>query len=141
MEEAYEVASATNNMPEICGRICPHDRLCEGNCVIERAGHGTVTIGAVEKYITETAFDNGWVKPVRPRRELDQSVGIVGAGPLVRRFPVDGHELQQFLWHDFPSMACPAGRIAADRLVLALVIRQTGRQCEGKMQFKSVTLS
>ncbi|HVO14787.1 MAG TPA: NAD(P)-dependent oxidoreductase, partial [Alphaproteobacteria bacterium] len=45
LEEAYEASSATNNMPEICGRICPQDRLCEGNCVIERAGHGTVTIG------------------------------------------------------------------------------------------------
>ena len=52
MEEAYELSSATNNMPEICGRICPQDRLCEGNCVIEQAGHGTVTIGSVEKHIT-----------------------------------------------------------------------------------------
>ena len=81
LEEAYEVSSATNNMPEICGRICPQDRLCEGNCVIEQAGHGTVTIGAVEKYITDTAWENGWIKPVKPRRELDQSVGIIGAGP------------------------------------------------------------
>lgn len=55
LEEAYEVSSATNVLPEICGRICPQDRLCEGNCVIEQAGHGTVTIGAVETYITETA--------------------------------------------------------------------------------------
>jgi glutamate synthase (NADPH/NADH) small chain len=78
LEEAYEVASATNNFPEICGRICPQDRLCEGNCVIEQSGHGTVTI---EKYITDTAFAQGWVKPVRPHRERSQSVGIVGAGP------------------------------------------------------------
>lgn len=81
LEEAYEVSQATNNFPEICGRICPHDRLCEGNCVIEGAGHGTVTIGAVEKYITETAWERGWVKPVKPRRERTQSVGIIGAGP------------------------------------------------------------
>ena len=81
LEEAYAVSSATNNMPEVCGRICPQDRLCEGSCVIEQSGHGTVTIGAVETYITDTAFANGWVKPVRPARELDQSVGIVGAGP------------------------------------------------------------
>jgi glutamate synthase (NADPH/NADH) small chain len=81
MEEAYELASATNTFPEICGRICPQDRLCEGNCVIEQAGHGTVTIGAVESYITETAFANGWVHPPRPVRELDQSVGIIGGGP------------------------------------------------------------
>jgi glutamate synthase (NADPH/NADH) small chain len=80
LEEAYEVASATNNMPEICGRICPQDRLCEGNCVIEK-GFDSVTIGSVEKYITDTAFARGWVKPPRPARELGQSVGIVGAGP------------------------------------------------------------
>ena len=81
LEEAYEASSATNNMPEICGRICPHDRLCEGNCVIEEAGHGTVTIGAVEKYITDTAWERGWVRPPKPRRELDGSVGVIGGGP------------------------------------------------------------
>jgi len=80
IEEAYEVAAATNNFPEVCGRICPQDRLCEGNCVIER-GFESVSIGSVEKYITETAFQNGWVKPPMPSRELMQSVGIVGAGP------------------------------------------------------------
>lgn len=79
LEEAYEVSSATNNFPEICGRICPQDRLCEGNCVIEK-GHESVTIGAVERYITDTAFDNGWVKPIKPRRELGRSIGIIGAG-------------------------------------------------------------
>jgi glutamate synthase (NADPH/NADH) small chain len=81
LEEAYEVSSATNNLPEICGRICPQDRLCEGNCVIEQSGHGTITIGSVEKYITDTAFERGWVKPVNPPRELDASVGIIGGGP------------------------------------------------------------
>ncbi len=80
LEEAYEVSSSTNNFPEICGRICPQDRLCEGNCVIER-GFESVTIGAVERYITDTAFERGWVRPIRPRRELSQSVGIIGAGP------------------------------------------------------------
>lgn len=81
LEEAYAVSSATNNMPEICGRICPQDRLCEGNCVIEQSGHGTVTIGQVERYITDTAWDMGWVKPVAPVEERTESVGIVGAGP------------------------------------------------------------
>jgi glutamate synthase (NADPH/NADH) small chain len=81
LEEAYEASSATNTFPEICGRICPQDRLCEGNCVIEKAGHGTVTIGAVERFITETAWENGWIQPRRPRRELASSVGIIGAGP------------------------------------------------------------
>ena len=55
LEEAYEISQATNTFPEICGRICPQDRLCEGNCVIEQSGHGTVTIGSIEKYITDTA--------------------------------------------------------------------------------------
>ncbi|MBD1146572.1 NAD(P)-dependent oxidoreductase [Pelagibacterales bacterium SAG-MED28] len=81
LKEAYEVSQSTNNMPEICGRICPQDRLCEGNCVIEQSGHGTVTIGSIEKYITDTAWDKGWVKPFKVKRELKQSVGIIGAGP------------------------------------------------------------
>ena len=80
LEEAYEVSSATNNFPEICGRICPQDRLCEGNCVINK-GFSSVTIGAVEQFITDTAWEQGWVKPARPAVELGQSVGIVGAGP------------------------------------------------------------
>jgi glutamate synthase (NADPH/NADH) small chain len=81
LEEAYATSQATNTFPEICGRICPQDRLCEGNCVIEQSGHGTVTIGAVEKYITDTAWENGWVKPVAPAAERSESVGIIGAGP------------------------------------------------------------
>ncbi len=81
LEEAYELAAATNSFPEICGRICPQDRLCEGNCVIEQAGHGAVTIGAVERYVTETAFARDWVRPPRPLREREYSVGIIGAGP------------------------------------------------------------
>jgi glutamate synthase (NADPH) small chain len=81
MEEAYAASSATNTFPEICGRICPQDRLCEGNCVLEQSSHGGVTIGAVEKHITEYAFAQGWVKPPRPATELPQSVGIIGSGP------------------------------------------------------------
>ncbi|PKP81251.1 MAG: dihydropyrimidine dehydrogenase [Alphaproteobacteria bacterium HGW-Alphaproteobacteria-18] len=81
LEEAWRVSSATNNMPEICGRICPQDRLCEGICTIEQSGHGTVTIGSVEKYITDTAWAEGWIQPVKPPRERSQSAGIIGAGP------------------------------------------------------------
>jgi glutamate synthase (NADPH/NADH) small chain len=81
LREAYELSQATNTFPEICGRICPQDRLCEGNCVIEQSGHGTVTIGAVEKYLTDTAWEEGWVQPIRPAAERPESVGIVGAGP------------------------------------------------------------
>jgi glutamate synthase (NADPH/NADH) small chain len=81
LQEAYETSQATNTFPEICGRICPQDRLCEGNCVIEQSGHGTVTIGAVEKYITDTAWEQGWVQPIKPAQERSESVGIIGAGP------------------------------------------------------------
>ena len=81
LREAYEVSQATNTFPEICGRICPQDRLCEGNCVIEQSGHGTVTIGSVEKFITDTAWEEGWVQPVTPQAERTESVGIIGAGP------------------------------------------------------------
>jgi len=106
LEEAYEVSSATNTFPEICGRICPQDRLCEGNCVIEK-GFESVTIGAVEKYITDTAFERGWVKPGRPREERAESVGIIGAGPgglaaaewLRRR----GYQVTVYDSHDRPG--------------------------------------
>ena len=81
LQEAYELAQSTNNMPEVCGRICPQDRLCEGNCVIEQSGHGTVTIGSVEKYINDTAWEKGWVEPLKIKKELNQSIGIIGAGP------------------------------------------------------------
>ena len=81
LKEAYELSQSTNNMPEVCGRICPQDRLCEGNCVIEQSGHGTVTIGSMEKYITDNAWEQGWVKPIEVKYEKAQSVGIIGAGP------------------------------------------------------------
>ncbi len=81
LQEAYNLSQATNTFPEICGRICPQDRLCEGNCVIEQSGHGTVTIGAVEKYLTDLAWENGWVTPIKPGAERGESVGIIGAGP------------------------------------------------------------
>lgn len=81
LREAYEMSNLTSTMPEICGRICPQDRLCEGNCVIEFSGHGAVTIGSVEKYITDTAWEQGWVEPVAVGPARGQSVGIIGAGP------------------------------------------------------------
>jgi glutamate synthase (NADPH/NADH) small chain len=81
LKEAYELSQSTNNMPEVCGRICPQDRLCEGNCVIEQSGHGTVTIGSVEKYITDNAWEQGWVNPIKIKNEKNRSIGIIGAGP------------------------------------------------------------
>jgi glutamate synthase (NADPH/NADH) small chain len=103
LEEAYEVSSATNTFPEICGRICPQDRLCEGNCVIEK-GFGSVTIGSVEKYITDTAWEQGWVKAPKPRRELGISVGIVGAGPgglaAAERLRIRGYDVHVYDRYD-----------------------------------------
>ena len=81
LKEAYKLSQSTDNMPEVCGRICPQDRLCEGNCVIEQSGHGTVTIGSVEKYITDNAWEQGWVNPIKVKNEKSQSIGIIGAGP------------------------------------------------------------
>lgn len=103
LEEAYTVSQATNTFPEICGRICPQDRLCEGNCVIEK-GFESVTIGAVERYITDTAFENGWVRPRTPVRELETSVGIIGAGPAglaaAEWLRAAGHKVHVYDRHD-----------------------------------------
>ena len=79
-QEAYERAFATNALPEMCGRICPQDRLCEGHCVIE-AGFGAVTIGAIENAIAEQAFADGHAQPIRPRKQRPEHVAIVGSGP------------------------------------------------------------
>lgn len=81
LQEAYHTSFETNALPEICGRICPQDRLCEGLCVLEQSGHEAVTIGAVEKYITETAFAENWVEPIKPLQERSETVAIIGAGP------------------------------------------------------------
>ena len=81
LKEAYELSQSTNNMPEVCGRICPQDRLCEGNCVIEQSGHGTVTIGSIETFITENAWENGWIKPLEISEEKNETIGVIGAGP------------------------------------------------------------
>lgn len=103
-QEAYLRAQETNSFPEICGRICPQDRLCEGNCVIEQSGHGTVTIGAIEKYITDTAWEEGWVEPIRPAAERAESVGIIGAGPgglaAAERLRQQGFQVTVYDRHD-----------------------------------------
>ena len=103
LEEAYEVSAATNTFPEICGRICPQDRLCEGNCVIEK-GFESVTIGAVEKYVTDTAWERGWVKPPTPRVERPESIGIIGAGPaglaVAERLRARGYQIHVYDRYD-----------------------------------------
>ena len=81
LEEAYQISSSTNVFPEVCGRICPQDRLCEGNCVVEQAGFGAITIGNLEKYLTEIAWEKGWVKKIEINSSSKQKVAIIGSGP------------------------------------------------------------
>jgi glutamate synthase (NADPH/NADH) small chain len=104
LREAYELSNATSTMPEICGRICPQDRLCEGNCVIEFSGHGAVTIGSVEKFITDTAWENGWVEAIRPLPDRGQSIGVIGAGPAglttAELMRARGYEVHVYDRHD-----------------------------------------
>ncbi|WP_156681093.1 NAD(P)-dependent oxidoreductase [Sphingomonas profundi] len=104
LREAYELSNATSTMPEICGRICPQDRLCEGNCVIEFSGHGAVTIGSVEKFITDTAWEQGWVEPIVPLPDRGQSIGVIGAGPAglttAELMRARGYEVHVYDRHD-----------------------------------------
>jgi glutamate synthase (NADPH/NADH) small chain len=137
LEEAYEISAATNTFPEICGRICPQDRLCEGNCVIEK-GFESVTIGAVERYITDTAFEKGWVKPITAARELAYSVGIIGAGPAglaaaeaLRRY---GYQVTVYDRHDRVGGLLIYG-IPGFKLEKSIVIRRTKWLTDGGVKF------
>ncbi len=78
--EAAELAHQTNSLPEICGRICPHDRLCEGACTLN-TGYGAVTIGAIERHITDTAFAQGWRPDLSHVVATGRKVAVIGAGP------------------------------------------------------------
>ncbi len=78
--EAAELCHSTNSLPEVCGRVCPQDRLCEGACTLND-GFGAVTIGSIEKYITEKAFEMGWKPDLSHRKWTDKKVAIIGAGP------------------------------------------------------------
>ena len=139
LEEAYELSQATNNMPEICGRICPQDRLCEGSCVIEQSGHGTVTIGAVEKYLSDTAWASGWVKPLAPSRQRKYSVGIVGAGPAGLACAEDlrakGYRVTVYDRHDRAGGLLVYG-IPNFKLEKDIVSRRVKRLEEGGIVFK-----
>ncbi|WP_178862791.1 glutamate synthase subunit beta [Thiomicrorhabdus cannonii] len=79
--EAVEISHKTNSLPEMCGRICPQDRLCEQACTLEDTNFGAVTIGAVEKFITDTAFAQGWTPDLSHVTMTDKKVAIVGSGP------------------------------------------------------------
>ena len=139
LEEAYERSAATSTLPEVCGRICPQDRLCEGACVIEKSGHGSVTIGSVESYITEIAWENGWVKPIRPTRETPFSVAIIGAGPAglscAERLREQGHQVTIYDRQDRAGGLLVYG-IPNFKLDKDVVIRRTKRLEEGGVVFK-----
>jgi glutamate synthase (NADPH/NADH) small chain len=139
LQEAHEVSQATNNFPEICGRICPQDRLCEGSCVIEQSGHGTVTIGAVEKYINDTAWENGWVKPLQPAHERNQSIGIIGAGPAglacAEQLRKKGYKVTVYDRHDRAGGLLVYG-IPGFKLEKHIVARRVKRLEDGGVVFK-----
>ena len=139
LEDAYRLSASTNSMPEICGRICPQDRLCEGACVIEQSGHGAVTIGAVEKYLTETAWREGWVEPIRPRAERAESIGIIGAGPAglaaAERMRLRGYQVTVYDRHDRVGGLMIYG-IPNFKLEKDVVERRTQRLIDGDVKFE-----
>ncbi|HEX4695505.1 NAD(P)-dependent oxidoreductase [Sphingomonas sp.] len=138
LREAYELSNATSTMPEICGRICPQDRLCEGNCVIEFSGHGAVTIGSVEKFITDAAWDNGWVEPIVPGPSRGQSVGIIGAGPAgltaAELLRVAGYDVHIYDRHDRAGGLLTYG-IPGFKLEKPVVMRRIDRLKAGGILF------
>jgi glutamate synthase (NADPH/NADH) small chain len=139
LQEAYQLSSATSTMPEICGRICPQDRLCEGSCVIEQSGYGAVTIGAVEKFITDTAWEEGWVMPLVPRAgPSGRSVGIIGAGPAgltaAELLRLEGHEVHVYDRHDRAGGLLTYG-IPGFKLEKSVVMRRIERLAAGGISF------
>ncbi|MEQ1549026.1 MAG: NAD(P)-dependent oxidoreductase [Chakrabartia sp.] len=138
VREAYALSNSTSTMPEICGRICPQDRLCEGNCVIEFSGHGAVTIGAVEKYITDTAWEEGWVEPVVAGRATGQSIGIIGAGPAglatAEYMRVAGHDVHVYDRYDRAGGLLTYG-IPGFKLEKYVVMRRVDRLKAGGIVF------
>ncbi|WP_426040189.1 NAD(P)-dependent oxidoreductase [Brevundimonas sp. TWP2-3-4b1] len=138
MREAWRIASATSTMPEICGRICPQDRLCEGSCTLNQSGWEAVTIGSVEAFIGDTAFDNGWVEPIRPLHERAQSVAIVGAGPAgmaaADRLREQGYQVTVYDRHDRPGGLLTYG-IPGFKLEKRVVQRRIDRLIDGGVTF------
>jgi len=138
LREAWDRASETSALPEICGRICPQDRLCEGVCVLEQSGWETVTIGTVERFLGDTAWAEGWVQPIRPARELELSVGVVGAGPAglaaADRLRSKGYQVTLYDRHDRPGGLLIYG-IPGFKLEKPVVERRTRRLAEGGVRF------
>ena len=138
LQEAYEISSATNNMPEVCGRICPQDRLCEGNCVIEQSGHGSVTIGSIEKYITDVAWEKGWIKKINVTINKEQSIGIIGSGPAglaaAEQLRKKGYQVTIYDRYDRPGGLLIYG-IPNFKLEKEIVIKRTDRLKESGIKF------
>lgn len=138
LKEAFELSNSTSTMPEICGRICPQDRLCEGNCVIEFSGHGAVTIGSVEKFITDTAWEEGWVEPLKPGPARGQSIGVIGAGPAglaaAEYLRGHGYEVHVYDRHDRAGGLLTYG-IPGFKLEKPVVMRRVERLREGGIVF------
>ena len=139
LKEAYELSSATNNMPEVCGRICPQDRLCEGNCVIEQSGYGTVTIGSIEKYITEVAWEKKWINNIVVKKEKNISVGIIGSGPAglaaAEQLRLKGYQITIYDRYDRPGGLLIYG-IPNFKLEKEIVMRRTKRLQDSGINFK-----
>ena len=139
LKEAYILSQETNTFPEICGRICPQDRLCEGNCVIEQAGHGTVTIGSIEKYLTDLAWEKGWVEAIQPIMEHDFSVGIIGAGPagLAAADVLRRHGIKVVIYdqHDRPGGLLTYG-IPGFKLEKPVVMKRIDQLVDGGVSFR-----
>ncbi|MDC0037150.1 NAD(P)-dependent oxidoreductase [Alphaproteobacteria bacterium] len=139
LQEAFEISSATNNMPEVCGRICPQDRLCEGNCVIEQSGHGSVTIGSIEKHITDVAWEKGWIDKINVINEKQQSVGIIGSGPAGlaagEELRKKGYQVTIYDRYDRPGGLLIYG-IPNFKLEKEIVIRRTNRLIESGINFE-----
>jgi glutamate synthase (NADPH/NADH) small chain len=138
-EEAWRQSAATSTMPEICGRICPQDRLCEGACTLEQSGWETVTIGSVERWLGDMAFQSGWVEPIRPRVERGLSVGIVGAGPAgmaaADRLRSAGYAVTIYDRHDRAGGLLMYG-IPGFKLEKPVVQRRLDRLAEGGVVFR-----
>ncbi len=138
VEEAYLLSSQTSTLPEICGRICPQDRLCEGSCVLEQSGWENVTIGAVERYINDTAFEQGWIQPIVPEVERAQSVAIIGAGPAgiaaADRLRTLGYKVTIYDRYDRAGGLLVYG-IPSFKLEKHVVARRTDRLAESGVEY------
>lgn len=136
--EAYELSAATSTLPEICGRICPQDRLCEGSCVLEQSGWENVTIGSVERYINDMAFEEGWIEPITPEFERSQSVAIIGAGPAgiaaADRLRTLGYQVTIYDRYDRPGGLLVYG-IPSFKLEKHVVARRTDRLKDSGVEF------